>query len=373
MVQNLFRTPLYNEHLNLSARMVDFAGWLMPVSYTSIVAEHNWTRDNASLFDICHMGEFIVEGREAEAFLDYLITSRIRGLNIGQCRYGLLLNDNAGILDDLIVYRIEKDRFMVVVNAATKDKDFQWFAEHTRDFNAEVSDISNLIAKIDIQGPRSAEVLSEFLQRDLSGIGYFRFKEFGHNAKKIIVSRTGYTGELGFELYIPVEMAVGIWQGLLAHPLVRPAGLGARDTLRLEMGYPLYGQDMDETRNPVEAGMERFVYWDKDFIGKDALLGVTAKGTHCRLVGIISDSRRPFRHNDKVFSVDGREVGIVTSGSFSPSLKKAIGLAYIDRDIDYGDNVLVKGRGTIEVQVSDYPFYKNGSLRDKVSPVGTGE
>ncbi len=366
MSQELFQTPLYGEHLKLSAKMVDFAGWLMPVSYTSIVSEHNWTRENASLFDICHMGEFVVEGGEADAFLDYLITSRIKGLEVGQCRYGLLLNDNAGILDDLIVYRIEENRFMLVVNAATKDRDFQWFSEHIRGFDAMISDVSDSIAKIDIQGPRSAEILSEFLKQDLSGIGYFRFRGFPYKDEEIIVSRTGYTGELGFELYVPSESAVGLWQDLLESPLLRPAGLGARDTLRLEMGYPLYGQDMDETKNPIEASMERFVYWDKDFIGRNALLEIKRKGVSRRLIGITSESRRPFRHNDKVFSVDDREVGVVTSGSFSPSLKKAIGLAYIDMGIDYGDNVLVKGKAAIEASVCAYPFYKHGSLRSKV-------
>ncbi len=357
----LKKTPLYQEHIKLSAKMVEFAGWQMPVFYSSIIEEHLWTRNNVSLFDICHMGELLVKGSSAGEFLDKILTNNISMLEIGQCRYSLMLNEKGGILDDLIVYRLGENEYMIVVNAATTQSDLQWMQEHNNE-GLQIEDISALIAKMDLQGPRSKGILEKMLGREIT-LGYFRFIQTYWKDIPLIVSRTGYTGELGYELYISVEHAVGLWRQMLSFDHVKPAGLGARDTLRLEVGYPLYGQDISVNRTPIEANLERFIYWQKDFIGKDAILRQKQEGVSQRLIGIKADTKRPFRRGDKILSCDGRLIGEVCSGSFSPSLDKAIGLGYVDVEFEEGDSVIVEGKRSQSAQLFSYPFYKYGTVR----------
>ncbi len=356
------RTPLYDRHREMGARMINFSGWLLPVSYSSIVEEHLWTRENASLFDVSHMGRLEVEGPESVRFLDGLLTNRISSLEVGQCRYTLMLNEDGGILDDLVVYRLGEDRFMLVVNAGTTGSDYEWIGSHLPE-GLRLSDRTSELAKVDLQGPRSREVLEAVLGWDVGGLRYFRFVEERWQGLPILVSRTGYTGELGYELYIDADRVLDLWDALLAHPLVRPAGLGARDTLRLEVGYPLYGQDIHTGVSPISANLERFVDWEKEFVGKARLLREKEEGVKRRLIGVRSETRRPFRHGDKVFSEAGEEIGEITSGSYSPSLGLAIGLAYVDVDFKEGDVVRVKGRGDWEARLFSYPFYTEGTVR----------
>ncbi len=356
------RTPLYDRHLEMGARIINFSGWLLPVSYSSIVGEHLWTRENASLFDVSHMGRLEVEGAGSARFLDGLLTNRIASLEVGQCRYTLMLNEDGGILDDLIVYRLDGDRFMLVVNAGTTQRDYEWIDSHLPE-GLRLSNRTSELAKIDLQGPRSREVLEAVLGISVEGLRYFRFVQASWRGLPLLVSRTGYTGELGYELYIDADKVLDLWNALLGHPLVRPAGLGARDTLRLEVGYPLYGQDIHTGVSPVSANLERFVDWDKDFIGKERLLKEKEQGVKRRLIGVRSETRRPFRHGDKVFSDAGKEIGEITSGSYSPSLGLAIGLAYVDAEFKEGDAVRVKGRGQWQARLFSYPFYTEGTVR----------
>jgi aminomethyltransferase len=308
--------------------MVPFAGWEMPVQYTGIISEHLHTRSKASLFDVSHMGEFIIEGPQAGAETDRLVTCRLDNLTEGRCRYGFLLKPDGGILDDLIVFKIKADKYMLVVNAATTVKDSRWIRDNLSGQSV-FRDISGETAKIDLQGPLSEKVMSRHCV-EVGELGRFSFLQTEINGISVLISRTGYTGEMGYELFFPAASAETLWRLILEHPEVEAVGLGARDTLRLEKGYPLYGNDMDETRNPIEANMARFVYREKDFIGKEAL-PAGEEITHL-LTGFICEGRKSARSHFGV-SVSGRKVGLVTSGGFSPGLKKAIGLCYIEKEL----------------------------------------
>ena len=359
------KTPLYDWHLKHNGRMVDFASWLLPVSYTSIIEEHMHTRSEASVFDICHMGQIIVKGADACGFLDALLTNNIASMQVGQCRYSFMLNDEGAIIDDLIVYRFD-DRFMVVVNAARRETDINWMNARLKG-GVEIKDASFDIAKIDLQGPKAFQAAIEATGIDLSDLGYYRFREHLWNGLDLVISRTGYTGELGYEFYCSAEHAERLWNAFLNVEFVKPAGLGARDSLRLEMGYPLYGQDISEEVSPIEAGMERFVDLNKDFIGKGPMFK-RAESASRRLKGLIGKMRRPFRHNDVVVDENGMEIGVITSGGYAPSLGVAVGLAYIDDTVNNGEKVFVRNEkgAVMEAIVEDYPFYKNGSVRIKV-------
>ena len=359
----LKQTPLFKLHDDLSAKFAPFGGWLMPIQYEGIIAEHNWTRESASLFDICHMGEFIIHGDAIGSGLDNIVTFNVSTLPLGSCKYGFMLNKEGGIIDDLIVYRLEQEKFMLVVNAATRCKDFNHIKSNLST-EATLDDISDHTAKLDLQGPVSRDVMTGFLGPNILALKYFSFLELTILNKKAIVSRTGYTGELGFEIYIDSEQALELWNRLLKSEKVRPAGLGARDTLRLEMGLPLYGQDISEDTTPLEAGLDRFVDFKKDFIGKDILLEQREQGLNKKLVSFISDTRRSPRHDDKIIA-EKKEVGQVTSGSFSPSLGFGIGMGYVENGYDWlGLKIAVKNyRSELAAQITDKPFYKSGSAR----------
>ncbi|HBO87814.1 MAG TPA: glycine cleavage system aminomethyltransferase GcvT [Verrucomicrobia bacterium] len=352
------KTILQKKHHILGARMGEFGGWDMPIQYEGILAEHQQTRTAASLFDICHMGEFEISGSTAEADLERLLTCSISSLNVGQVRYGYLLNEMGGVLDDLTVYRLANDRFWLVVNAGTAATDAAWISKHLQQTTL-FKDISDQIAKLDLQGPAARIVLEEVYGCSFADLRYFCFQSL----KDGWVSRTGYTGELGYELYLPVDAAAATWDAVLAHSKCAPAGLGARDTLRLEMGYPLYGHELDAMHSPVETGNGMFMNWNKAFMGKARCESDQAEGTQ-RVVGLQLSSKRAAREQDRVF-YKNQPVGYITSGSLAPSLNVAVAMARIEASCcEVGQQVEVEIRGRFqEAIVVSLPFYKSGSAR----------
>ncbi|MFH1395223.1 MAG: glycine cleavage system aminomethyltransferase GcvT [Candidatus Omnitrophota bacterium] len=356
---NLKNTPLYHKHIELGAKMVPFSGWNMPVQYTSIIDEHIHTRTKAGLFDIFHMGEFFLKGPAAAEELEKLVTCRIDNMPIGKCRYGFMLNEKGGIIDDLIVFKISSEEFKLVVNAGTIDKDKEWIKSRISSEDL-FADESEKIAKLDIQGPLSAVIVDNLFKNSVTqGLKRYWFKYADFLGMKVLLSRTGYTGELGYELFFPVSFAETIWDMILGFDEIKPIGLGARDTLRMEMGYSLYGNDIDENHSPFEANLGKFVFMEKDFIGKDALLKQKEQGFSRILKGFVCEGRRSARSHFKVVS-DETVVGEVTSGSFSPCLKKGIGLCYIEKAFaDEGTPViLTDGKIAINTEIKDIPVFK---------------
>lgn len=357
------RTVLCDNHKRRGARMVPFGGWEMPVQYEGIIAEHEHTRKIASLFDICHMGEFELSGPSAEADLERILTQNIPSLNVEQCRYGYMLRDDGGILDDMICYRLGEQRYMLVVNAATLQRDRDWIQSHISDAT-EFSDRSDEVGKIDLQGPRSRDLLGKALDIETPELKFFRTGSVAVDGVDILVSRSGYTGEWGYELYLPVDQTERFWDRILELDEVEPAGLGARDTLRLEVGMPLYGSELSEERTPIAAARGMFVGKSKRFIGRAATDRDLAQGCERYLTPLKIDGRRAARAHAKVMD-DGREVGEVTSGSIAPSLGYAIAFAYLDAGLtDVGTKLQVGGgRKLLDAEVVELPFYKDGSVR----------
>jgi len=358
---NLSVTPLIDNHKNLGAKLAPFGGWLMPIQYSGIIEEHNWTRTNAGLFDICHMGEFSIEADLTKSNLGDLLTVNLKLMPEGSCRYGFMLNEDGGIIDDLVVYRISGSKWMIVVNAATTGTDEAHIRKYINSAT-HLENISTSLGKLDLQGPESGSVVEGLVNEDLK-LKYYTFNYFDLLGEKIIISRTGYTGELGYELYMPNKKIVQLWDRILTDKLVKPIGLGARDTLRLEIGYSLYGQDIDKNTTPLEAGLEYFIDWGKEFIGKTALKKEKQEGLSKRMICFASSSRRSPRHNYRIMH-EGEDIGNVTSGSFSPSLGVGIGMGYVSREVKVGELVdLVEGSVSINAKVVNKPFYKNGSVK----------
>jgi len=326
----LKRTPLYGAHVAAGARMVPFGGWEMPVQYTGIIEEHRATRSAAGIFDVSHMGEFEVEGPEALASIQALTTNDAAALAVGQVQYSVLCLPDGGIVDDLTVYRLGPERFMITVNAGNIDTDWAWVTEHGR--GARWRDVSAETALIAVQGPRAEDLVARLADGDVAGIRYYRFAEGRVAGAPALISRTGYTGEDGFELYVGASDAERLWTALLAEGArdgAVPVGLGARDTLRLEMAYALYGNDIDQATNPLEAGLGWVVKFEKgDFIGRAALERARAAGLTRRLRGLAMTERAVPRHGYPVIK-DGVATGTVTSGSYGPSVDKYIALAYV--------------------------------------------
>jgi aminomethyltransferase len=359
-MSELLTTPLHAWHANNKARMVPFAGWDMPVQYVGILEEHKHTRTRASIFDISHMGEFLLEGDGATDALARIATHNLATLSPGKCRYGFLLNESGGVLDDLIVYRLAPERYMLVVNGACIDSDFAWISSQIPE-NLFFMNQSFEIAKIDLQGPESFDVLSRVLPGDWASLGYFGFRETDIEGFTLLVSRTGYTGELGYEFYLPWDKAQVLWDRLMADEAVRPAGLGARDTLRLEVGLPLYGQDLDTRHTPVEAGYGAMLKSEAQFMGKAGLEQVRE-----RLIGLRIEGRRSARHHDEVF-LGEEKVGVVTSGSIAPSLGYCVAMAYVRADAAGAEVFNVKGAKTsLEARRVDMPFFTDGTARRKL-------
>ena len=359
----LKRTPLYDEHRALGARMVEFGGWEMPVQYSGILDEHRAVRTRAGLFDVSHMGEFKVEGPEAEKFLQYLVPKDISRLANQQALYSQLCLPNGGTIDDLLIYKLADNHYMLVVNAANIEKDFAWVEQQARNFDVNVTNQSDTTALLALQGPEAQAILQPLTSIDLSGIRYYHFAPGEVDGIHCIISRTGYTGEDGFELYCaPVDVAK-LWRDLLAAGKERgllPAGLGARDTLRLEAGYCLYGHELDDNTNPLEAGLGWTVKLNKgDFICRDALQQAKEQGLSKKLVGIEMVDRGVVRGGYAIYDGD-RQIGTVTSGAPSPTLNKNIGMGYVETaDATPGKQVQIDIRGKrAAAQIVALPFYK---------------
>ncbi|HEY6481477.1 MAG TPA: glycine cleavage system aminomethyltransferase GcvT [Streptosporangiaceae bacterium] len=364
------RTPLTSVHEGLGATLTDFAGWLMPLRYGSETAEHNAVRSAAGLFDLSHMGELAVTGPGAADALDYALTGNLGGLAPGRARYTVICADDGGVLDDLVVYRLAPEEFMVVANAANAAAVFALLSDRAAKLDATVTDRGADFALIAIQGPRSAAILGPLTDADLTQVKYYASYPATVAGESVLLARTGYTGEDGFEIFAPPAAAPGIWAALSAegaeHGLV-PAGLAARDTLRLEAGMALYGNELGPDLTPYDAGLDRLVRLDKpgDFVGRTALAARSQADPQRRLVGLVSESRRVPRHGYRVLW-DGAPVGTVTSGAPSPTLGAPIAMAYVTPEVaeqaagDGGAGRLaVDIRGRAEpARLVPLPFYR---------------
>jgi len=357
------KTPIYNAHISLNAKIAPFGDWDMPIQYSGIIAEHLHTRNSAGIFDISHMGEFIVKGSNALADLENINSANIANLKIGRCKYGFLLNQNGGVIDDLITYKLDENEFMLVVNSATTSDDYNWIKSHLSTTTI-LEDISKETGKIDLQGPLSRKILQKLIPDDLSTLKYFGFINTSINNCKIILSRTGYTGELGYEIYCKSDDAEKLWNLFLEDEKVLPIGLGARDTLRLEAGLPLYGHELGLSRTPIAANLSFAVNIKKDFIGKNAVLNDIENGSFEKLVGIKLETRQSCRPNQEVL-FNEKVIGKVTSGSFAPSLGFSIAFAYIkNENIEIGTKVEINtGRKILTAEICETPFYKDGTAR----------
>jgi aminomethyltransferase len=360
----LHLTPLNDRHVALGARMIDFAGWLMPVQYAGILDEHRAVRERAGLFDLSHMGELFLEGPEAGTALAYALITNPPALADGRAHYSMIVAPDGGIIDDLIVYRLAADRFLVVANASNARTVSDALAERITGFKAVLDDRSLAMALVAIQGPRSVDIVRPLTDVDLDALRYYAIAEGTVAGIKALVARTGYTGEDGFEVFVDTNRAVELWDALMAAGSgagLAPIGLGARDTLRLEAGMPLYGNELDRTTNPYEANLGRVVKLDKpgDFIGRTALEKVARDGVARRLVGLAMRGRGIARHGYPVLA-EARPTGIVTSGTQSPSLGEAIAMAYVaTADAEPGTMVDVEIRGQrVPAEVVALPFYQ---------------
>ncbi|MBV6520701.1 MAG: Aminomethyltransferase [Gemmatimonadaceae bacterium] len=361
---SLRRTPFYHFHVALGAKMVPFAGYEMPVQYPAgITAEHNAVRQRAGLFDVSHMGEFIVRGPGAVDFVNHVTTNDVPGLAVGQVHYSAILNDRGTFEDDCLVYRAD-DHLMMVVNASNMTKDLAHIGKYASRFDCTLTDVSYDTALLALQGPQAKRILAPITDVDLDAIEYYRFV-VGQVAgiPDVIVSRTGYTGEDGFELYFPNGAADAMWNALMAGGGVTPCGLGSRDSLRLEMGMALYGNDIDDTVTPLEAGLGWIVKMNKgDFVGRDALVRQKAEGVAKKLVAFSSTERAFPRHGYPVFYQD-KPSGVVCSGTMSPTLGIPIGTCYLPIDGAKPGNVLeieIRGKRVVATVVKP-PFYKHGT------------
>jgi aminomethyltransferase len=357
------RTPLHDEHIRLSAKMVEFAGWEMPIQYTGVMEEHRAVRNAAGIFDVSHMGRFEVTGAGATEYVQHLTTNDMSKLVDGMAQYSLLCNDRGTILDDIIVYRLTKERYLLVVNAINEAKDFNWCQRHAG-ANVTISDVTESEAMIAIQGPRAAKILQGLTDIDLASLPHFCFRT-GTVAgiANCVLARTGYTGEDGFEIFVPSDSAIPVWRSIMERGKdqgLMPVGLGARDTLRMEMKYSLYEHEISEDINPLEAGLSWVVKLNAgDFIGRDALLAIKEKGLKRKLVGFqMIDNGIP-RQGYHIL-VDGKPVGVVTSGTMSPSLNKPIGIGFVPADAASAGNKIyidIRGRARL-AEIVKTPFYK---------------
>jgi len=357
---NLRKTPLNDVEKELGGKMVDFGGWELPVQFSGILEEHEAVRTHCGLFDVSHMGELTVKGPAAIELLQRATCNDVSKLEDGRAQYNGLLYPTAGFVDDILIYRNSADDYFVVVNASNSDKDFEWIADCAKGMDVEVKNVSADYAQLALQGPEAERILQPLTDVNLSAIKYYRFDTGKVDGAPAIVSRTGYTGEDGFEVYVAPSEAPRIWRKFLAGGEVKPCGLGARDTLRLEAKMALYGNDIDATTTPLEADLGWIVKLDKgDFYGRDVLQREKAEGPRRKLVGFEMVDRGIGRHGYPV--VDGtEEIGVVTSGTHSPTLKKAIGLAYLPQGksaLGSEFMVLIRGKET-RARVVATPFYK---------------
>lgn len=354
-------TPLYEKHVEAGGRMVDFAGWLLPIQYESMLGEHRHCRTATALFDTCHMGQFRITGPTAAVELTRALSQNAEALPVGGGKYGFLLNEAGFVIDDTILLRLGDEDFLLVVNAGTANSDAGVLQHRLTDAELHVQADWG---KIDIQGPTSRAVLTPLVKADLAALPYFGCCQTVVNDTPCILARTGYTGELGYEIFLPAKALPALWDRLLEQSDVKPAGLGARDSLRLEMGYPLYGHELSIEINPAEAGLAFFIDPFGQYVGAEALREFELACPTRALVALRSEQRRPFRTGDEILA-NGEQIGEVTSGAFSPSLEVALGLGFVPpTQAEIGTELIVKtARAEIPVSVTKKPFYKNGTCK----------
>ena len=359
-MSTLKRTALFETHLSSKARMVPFGGWELPIQFEGILAEAKAVRSSAGIFDVSHMGRFEISGGDASRFLNKMVTADIYNMDIGRGRYTLICNEMGGIIDDTIVYRLGRERFIMIPNAANTDAVLSWFSYwiNSEGFQVELKVNTNETSLIALQGPLSQSILQSMVDRDLSTTKPFHCIEGAINKIPATICRTGYTGEDGFEVICPNDKSDSIWFALQEKGAV-PCGLGARDVLRLEAGLLLHGTDMDPTITPIEAGLQRFIRWEKkDFVGMPALHATKAAGTNQMLVGFRL-LQKGIPRKDYAIQNDGAPIGIVTSGTYSPTLDMGIGLGYVSKDFSHiGTKILIDIRGKpASAEVVRIPFY----------------
>lgn len=357
-------TPFTHHHIESGAKMAPFAGYNMPIEFTGITDEHNTVRNGVGVFDVSHMGEIWVKGNDAQNFLQYVTSNDVSVLYDGRVQYSCLPNGKGGIVDDILVYRIDSMTYLLVVNASNSDKDFKHLTEIASKFDVTLYNASDETAQLAIQGPKAMDLVQEMCTENIKYLKYYTFcMTTVAGIKNAILSATGYTGAGGCEIYVPNEDAEKLWSALWkigAKYGLKNIGLGARDTLRLEKGFCLYGNDIDDTTSPIEAGLGWITKFSKDFIDKPLLLEQKEKGTKRKLVGFEMVDRGIARHEYDIVNADGKKIGNVTSGTQSPSLKKAIGLGYVS--IEYsreGSEIYIPVRGrNLKAKVVKTPFYK---------------
>ena len=350
------KTTLYNYHDKLGAKLVSFAGFLMPLQYTGIIDEHKHVRSKVGLFDVSHMGEFIVSGQNAKKFLQHVTINDIEALKPGKAQYSAFCNESGGILDDLLIYDLS-DHYMLVVNASNIEKNFNWLDKRLLD-NVVLKNVSNEMGLLALQGPMARDVLKDFFPH-IESLKYY--ETLMPDSDGTIVARTGYSGELGFEIYISNDKIIDLWNKLLSSSdFIRPVGLGCRDSLRLEMGYCLYGHELDESINPLEAGLSWITKLDTGFIGSESLSNLKKEKT---LLPLVLKDRAIPRADYKIFDDNDKEIGFITSGAMSPSLGYGIALAYVDlpyaKDLN-SFNVKIRNN-TFTMDKAKLPFYKDGT------------
>lgn len=366
-------TPLTQLHIDLGAKMAEFAGYNMPIVYTNISDEHEAVRNSVGIFDVSHMGEFILKGQDAELFLQRTTSNDASKLEVGEAQYSCIPNDNGGIVDDLLIYRLPEDKcaegeqaYMLVVNASNMQKDWDWFMSKKGDLEISLENTSDRTGLLAVQGPKAVEVINKLVDLDASTVKYYTFiKGEVANTQNVILSATGYTGSGGFEIYAHNEDLPKLWSAVMEAGEefgIKPCGLGARDTLRLEMGFCLYGNDIDDTTSPIEAGLSWITKLKKkeDFSSKSVFQKQKEEGITRKLVAFTLDGRRVPRHGYDICTADGEKIGVVTSGTQSPSLDHPIGLGYVTKaDSKIGNTIYIRtGKKLQEAQIVKLPFYK---------------
>lgn len=356
------KTALYDKHVALGAKIVPFAGFQMPVQYSGVTEEHLAVREKAGLFDVSHMGQFFVEGPNALALLQQVTSNNVANLTDGQAQYSCLPNETGGIVDDLIVYRMNAEKYFLVVNASNIEKDFAHISKYNEKIGADLTNVSAEMSLLAIQGPQATEALQKLTDVNLSGIPYYHFA-VGTVAgvENVIISNTGYTGSGGFEIYFENAAAEKLWDEVLAAGEefgMIPCGLAARDTLRLEKGFALYGNDIDDTTSPIEAGLGWITKFDKDFVSKEIFEAQKKNGTARKLVGFEMQEKAVPRHDYKVVDAEGNEIGNVTSGTMSPSKKIGLGMAYVAKEFSKpGSDIFIQIRNkNVAARVVKTPF-----------------
>ncbi|MAZ58278.1 MAG: glycine cleavage system protein T [Flavobacteriales bacterium] len=355
------KTPFHDFHKVFDAKLVPFAGYIMPIQYKGVNFEHNHVRNHVGVFDVSHMAQILVSGVKAFDLVQYITTNDISNLVDGKVQYSCMLNENGGVLDDLLVYRFSANSYMLVVNAANTEKDFNWICSHNN-MDVDIINVTQERGLLAVQGPTSSLLLQRFTDINLKNIPYYNFQvgQFA-GCEGVVVSNTGYTGSGGFELYFKKEFAEIIWSKIFStSEFVEPVGLAARDTLRLEMGYCLYGNDLSEEITPLEAGLSWIVKMNKNFIGKDVLIKQMENGLNRCLIGFVLEEKGVPRKDYEIFNINNVKIGIVTSGTMSPSLRKGLGMGYVIKSESNIDNfIFISIRGKkIKAKIVKRPFYE---------------